>query len=115
MASSFDSIWDGLADRMDDAVDGTVSDTILYALDGVTFTAISGYIFDDVQGETAYEQNEDTFDVRKRVKIRKSLVGTVLLSHRLRHPRLGTGTFRPMSDGIPQSEGRYWLFEVQKV
>ena len=114
MASSFDSLWDGLAARMDAVVDDTVGDRILYAVDGQTFTAVPGFVLDDVEGEASYDSMDDDFDVRKRVKIRQSLIGEVSLLHRLRHPRLGPDDFRP-TNSVPQSEGRYWLFEVQKA
>lgn len=114
MATDYDSLWDSVMAIVDPAVDGTVGDKIRYAIDGTTFTVIPGFVFDDVQGETSYESNDDDFDVRKRVKISKALIGDVSLAHRLQHPRLGAGTFRP-TNSVPQSEGRYWLFEVQKV
>lgn len=113
MASNFESMWDRASARMDAAVD-TLGDNIEYALDGVTFVNVKGFIFDNVDGETSYESFDDDFDLRKRVKIPRAFLAQPLRSHRLRHPRLGTGSFQP-GNSEPKSEGRYWLFEVQKV
>lgn len=114
MASNFESMWDRLSAKMDAIVDTGLGDLIEYALDGVTFVMIEGFVFDNVVGETAYESMDDDFANRKRVKVAKAKVPAVLRSHRLRHPRLGAGSFQP-GNSEPQSEGRYWLFEVQKA
>lgn len=114
MASNFESMWDRLAAVRDERVDTVLGDKIEYALDGVTFVAVQGFIFDNVQGETAYESMDDDFSNRKRVKIPKEFAPAILRTHRLRHPRLGAGSFQP-GNSEPQTEGRYWLFEVQKA
>jgi hypothetical protein len=108
------SLWDIAAAKMDAAVDGIVGDTISYALDGLNFADVQGFVLDDTTGEDGYEALREDNAVRKRVKIAKAKVPEISLDHRLRHPRLGTATFRP-TNSIPQSEGRYWLFDVQKV
>lgn len=114
MASDFDSFWAVASARMNTAVDDIVGDRVMYSLDGVAFTQMPAFAIDVVNGEDAATGLDDDFAVRKRVKISKALVPEVTLSHRIRHPRLGAGTFRP-TNSVPQTEGEYWLFDVQKV
>jgi len=114
MASNFESMWAGLSQTLHDNVDKYLGDALSYAVDGVTFVSHPGFALDVVIGEESVAGLDDDFAVRKRVKIRKSIVPSVELSHRVRHPKLGAGTFRP-TNSVPQTEGEYWLFDVQKV
>lgn len=115
MASNFDSMWERASSTMHDAYDEILGDRVEYSTDsGSTFAVISATVIDNVDGETSLEALDEDFAVRKRVKVRKAIVELPALTHRIRHPKLGAGTFRP-TNSVPQTEGNYWLFDVQKV
>lgn len=107
------SKWDEAAAKMDAAVDEHLSDTISYALDGATFVDMPGYVVVFSEG-LGLGEIDPTLGSRNRVKIAKSLVPEVLLTHRLRHEKLGAGTFRPAGEN-PDEQGRYWIFDVQET
>ena len=107
------SDWDTHSAVMDEVVDERLGDTISYSLDGVTFTDLKGFVLPF--GESiGLDGIDPTLGTRWRGKIRKTLVAEPLGSHRLRHPKLGADTWRPAADD-PENQGRYWLFDIQKV
>jgi hypothetical protein len=111
--SDFDSMWDSASALMDAAVD-TLGDTILYKRAGESeFTAIKGFVIENVAGETVDEIDEIVSSI-PRVKIHKSIVASPSKFDRLQHPKIGPGTYRPLGKD-PQTQGRYWVFDVQKV
>jgi hypothetical protein len=113
VASIFDSVWDRAAATMDAAVDRILGDRISYALDGKKFELLEGFVIDE-NARSGMDEIDEPVSTRKRVKIAKALVPAPSMTHRIRHPRLGPGTYQPLGSQ-PETEGRYWLFDVQEV
>lgn len=115
MASSFDSMWDKLSAQMDSTVDTTLGDSILFApTPTAPFTTIKGYVIFDVTGETAYEALDGDFATRKRLKVAVSIIPVITRDLRFQHPKLGPEIYQAGGD-VPETQGRYWLFDVQKA
>lgn len=108
--------WDQYFDKLDSAVDAHVGDTIDYSISG-KFVKVQGFVVtaaEPQRGEGDYLDN--ILGVKKRVKLNKSLGILPSGSHRLRHPQLGAGTWRPLGvEDDEETQGRYWIFDVQKV
>jgi hypothetical protein len=107
------SDWDDAAAAMDAEVDARLGDTISYALDGVNFVDMPGFVLPAVEG-IGLNELDPALGHRWRVKISKALVAEPLRTHRLSHPKLGVDTYRPAGDD-PDDQGRYWIFDIQKV
>lgn len=112
--SDFDSMWDSAVATLIGAADTFVGNTILYKRAGETeFSAIKGYVLQETVGETVDEIDEIVASL-PRVKIAKSKLPIVATSDRLQHPKIGPGIYRPLG-AIPDRQGDYWTFDVQKV
>jgi hypothetical protein len=116
--SDFDSIWEAAAARMDAAVDTYLGDTILVQMGGGEFdpfVPMKAFVIDvDASQPTDFDPIDEPLGNRKRIKIAKGTMPVVSVNHRIKHPRLGEGVYRP-SGALPENQGRYWLFDVQKV
>lgn len=105
--------WDSAAAAMDAEVDARLGDTISYAANGVTFVDVSGFVlFTDVP--LGLDASDEIFDARPRVKLAKAVVPYPDPQHRLRSTKLGEATYRP-AGSLPQEQGRYWLFDVERI
>lgn len=122
--SVFDSLWDQYSGILDERVDAVVGDRIRYRRDGqwlgdaelpVEERVIPGFILFYGQPR-GIDEVDETLGTRKRVKIAMALIGDEEpdRSDRIQHPKLGPGFFQP-SGSDPETEGRYWLFDVQKA
>lgn len=107
------SAWDQAAALLDAKVDEYLGDDIDYAANGVTFAPIKGFVLLNM-ASLGLESIDEIVGSRNRVKIAKAVLPRPERTHRLRHPRLGSGTFRPAGT-VPEEQGRYWLFDVEKV
>lgn len=107
------SNWDDHAALMDATVDDRLGDTIEYAANGVNFVDMKGYVqfTDAVSGLDA---TDEIFDSRPRVKIAKAVLPYPDPAHRLKSTKLGAATYRP-GGSVPQEQGRYWLFDVERI
>ncbi|HEX9946411.1 MAG TPA: hypothetical protein VGA98_02625 [Allosphingosinicella sp.] len=115
MPDDFQSAWDKHAAIMDAAVDSRLADRISYSQAGGPFAMVRGYVIDVTEALTDDESFDEELGERKRVKVAKALVPVVSMAgDRLRHPRLGPGTFRPVGSH-PSDQGRYWIFDVQQA
>lgn len=107
--------WDDLAAQMDLVVDNGLGDTIQLALNGLTFVDVQGFVlpFAASEGLGAFDE---TLGSRIRVKLAKAIVGEEEPSRaiRLRSAKLGSSTWRP-AGSHPDDQGRYWIFDIQKV
>lgn len=105
-------IWADLSQRLDKAVD-TLGDTIHYSTDGTTFVDLDGFVIFPEEAVVGF--GIDELNSRPQLKISKELVPVVRQSHRFTCvARLGAGTWQPSSKQ-PSTQGRYWLFDIQKV
>jgi hypothetical protein len=117
-----DSPWDALSARMDADVDDGVGDRILYSTDGSDPVAVlPGFVlFDSETGEGLTRssfglQLDETLGSRNRIKIRADLIGGApQRNHRIRHPKLGNFLWQPAGSD-PETQGRYVIFDIQKV
>ena len=109
------SDWDVAAPAMDEAIDERLSDTIAYSTDeGATYDDIAGYVLPFAEG-LGLNEIDSPLGARWRVKVRKTLVDEPSRTHRLKHPKLGVDTvWRPAGED-PDDQGRYWIFDIQKV
>lgn len=105
--------WDQASAAMDEAIDARLGDTISYAANGVSFVDLNGYVlFEEVP--LGLEAIDEIMGSRPRIKIAKSVVPYPEPAHRLRHAKLGPATYRPAGSN-PENQGRYWLFDVERV
>lgn len=108
------SDWDVASEKMDEDVDARLSDTINYSTDeGASYEEIAGYVLPFAEG-LGLGPIDAPLGSRYRVKIRKTLIPEPHRTHRLRHRLLGDATYRPAGSD-PDDQGRYWIFDVQKV
>lgn len=108
--------WEDLAAQMDATVDAAVGDAIeLSTNSGASFQPVQGFVAPYVAG-MGIGGFDEPLGSRNRVKLLRSYFadGVPGRDVRLRSPRLGAGTFRPASSE-PEEQGRYVLFDVQKV
>ena len=105
--------WDQLSAAMDQAVDDRLGDTISYAANGVSFEDIKGFVLLS-EAALGLESIDEAISTRPRVKIAKALLPYPEPTHRLRHTKIGQGTFMPASVRS-DSDARYWLFDVEPV
>lgn len=108
--------WSELSARLDATVDDTLGDTIQLSLNsGATYTPVKGFVGPFVAG-IGIGAMDEPLGSRNRVKLDRSLFGGGLPGRnvRVQHALLGAGTYRPAS-GEPEEQGRYVLFDVQKV
>jgi hypothetical protein len=101
------------AARMDAGVDSRLGDSISYD-SGAGFRSIKGFVIDVEPDTDMAIAGIDPLPQRKRIKIAIDVVPEVRQAHRIQSPLLGAGTFRPRA-GRPRVEGRYNLFEVERV
>lgn len=108
------SDWDAASTKMDEDVDAHLSDTILYSTSAGVFEEIPGYILPFAEG-LALGPVDGALGSRWRVKIAKAHIEEPSRNHRLRHPKLGDdAVWRPAGEN-PDDQGRYWIFDIQKV
>lgn len=119
---TFDSIWDKASKVLDRGVDGMVGDRLRYRHRGVWLGAVpaggvdavvAGFVINDAAALNINEVDE-TLGSRWRVKISSALVDQPIQSDRIQHPKMGSGWFCPAGSQI-ENDGRYWIFDVQKV
>lgn len=105
--------WDQASAVMDQAVDARLGDTIAYAANGVSFVALKGFV--DFTGDPiGLDATDEIFNSRPRIKVAKAVIPYPDPSHRLQSSKLGPGTFRP-AGSVPVEQGRYWLFDIEKI
>jgi len=109
------SDWDEASAAMDEGVDARLSDTVAYSTDeGATFTNIAAYVLPFAEG-LGLNEIDPALGSRWRIKVAKSIVDEPKRTHRLKHHKLGANTvWRPAGDD-PDEQGRYWIFDIQKV
>lgn len=105
--------WDALSAQLDTACDDGVGDTIAYAANGVSFVDIKGYVL-FTENPLGLDATDEIFDTRPRIKLAKAVVPYPEPQHRIRSAKLGPATYRP-AGSIPEDQGRYWLFDVERV
>lgn len=109
--------WETHSPQMDDDIDSRLGDTISLSLDaGATFSDIVGYIL-LVVVSSGIDGFDETLGYRPRAKIRKTIIGADPPDRsvvRLRSAKLGDFTYQP-AGGEPDDQGRYWLFDIQKI
>lgn len=105
--------WADYAAKLDAGVDSYLGDTISYSRAGGAFEDVQGFVIlaGDVP-ELGVTQIDSIREV-DRVKLNAAL-GKPADADRLRHSKLGAGTFKP-TNAEPSVQGRYWIFELQKV
>lgn len=113
------SDWDALAARMDGLVDQKLGDRISYSTDGgATFPVIAGFVIFNNEPLSFPLQTDELLGSILRLKVNKSLLAYPDPAHRIRHElltdRYGAATFQPAGTD-PEEQGRYWLFDIQKV
>lgn len=119
----FDGIWERAAATLDRGVDGMLSDRVRYKHGGEWLgdptapdderTVEAFVVYIDKMPSLENEMDE-ALGSRTMLKIRRDLLPQPATSDRILHPKLGAGTFKPAS-GMPQTDGRYWLIEVQET
>lgn len=108
--------WSDLAAKMDMSVDTALGDAIRFSSDiGVSWTMQQGFVLSAAVTNGIVGMDEP-LGGKMRVKMPRDLFvdGVPDRRVRLQHARLGPGTFRP-AGGEPEEQGRYILFDVQKV
>ena len=108
--------WEDLAAQMDSVVDGTLGDSIRFSNDaGATWSNQKGFVLSASMTNGIIGMDEP-LGAAMRVKMARDLfpTGVPARTVRLSHARLGPDTFRP-AGGEPEEQGRYILFDVQKV
>lgn len=109
--------WSDLAPQMDAIVDETLGDSIRYrASSSAAWTTVQGFVLPSSITSGIIGMDEP-LGGRMRVKLPRSLFGDTGVPSRdvrLEHTLLGVGTFRP-AGGETEDQGRYVLFDVQKV
>jgi len=112
------SIWDRAAAIMDRVVDGVVGDRVQYKHRGVWLGSGSPPVVEafvlQFGSNPSIEDLDEPLGNRWRLKIARTLLDEPLQSDRFQHPKLGPGWFRP-GDALPDNEGRYHIFDVQKA
>lgn len=105
--------WADHSALMDEVVDDEVGDDVLYQIPPAAAVSLKAFILfeEPILGHDAI----DDILSRKRLKIRRSLVGKPISSHRIQCvAKLGAGTFRPVGKGADE-QGRYWICDLEKV
>ena len=102
------------AARMDAEVDTRLGDPISYSIAGGPFVMIQGFVTDADPGEDYSASSIDPLPRRKRVKIARAVVAKPDKVDRLTADLLGPGVFRPRN-GKPRIDGRYFIFDVERV
>ncbi len=108
--------WEDLAAQMDSTVDDVLGDGIRFSNDsGATWTTQQGFVLSASLTNGIIGMDEP-LGAKMRVKMARDLFpsGVPGRTVRLQHSRLGAGTYRP-AGGEPEEQGRYILFDVQKV
>ena len=110
------SDWDQVSGKMDSAVDARLSDTVSYSPNGDggdPFVDIPAFVLPFTEGLNLGEL-DPTLGTRWRIKVAKDVVPEVLRRQHYRHHKLGAATWRPSGEN-PEEQGRYWIFDIQKV
>ena len=98
---------------MDAGVDDYLGDSISYAVDGVNYATITGFLIDP-HDKYALDGVQPTRS-RWQMKVhRTKLPDGPKKAHRIMHPRLGVLPFRPAADTISDT-GDYFLFDIIKA
>ena len=110
-------MWDQLSQLMDGKVDAVLGDTISYSIAGGPFKPVQGFVVTAAEPQNGDGDYLDPIlGVRKRVKLNKDLGITPGRGDRMRHPKLGAGTWRALEpEDDEATQGRYWIFDVQKA
>lgn len=105
--------WDQASAAMDEQIDARLGDTISYAANGVTFVDLKGYVLFE-EAPLGLEAIDEIMGSRPRIKISKAVVPCPEPVHRLRSAKLGAETYRP-AGSAPENQGRYWIFDVERI
>lgn len=108
--------WSDLSAQMDEAVDTALGDTITTSLDeGGTWAPVQGFVL-PASSTGGIVGMDEPLGQRSRVKMPRDLfpAGEPDRKVRIQHTRLGAGIYRPCG-GESENQGRYVLFDVQKV
>lgn len=103
-----------LAARMDAEVDTRLGDSISYSINGAPYASIQGFITDADPGQDLAATGLDPLPKRKRVKVARTVIERPSTADRLQADLLGPGVFRPRTSK-PRVDGRYWIFDVERV
>lgn len=109
------SLFEDMADEMDEAVDATLGDTILYRRAGGEWQTIGGFIIDHNASlfDNGALSSIDELDQRLRIKIRMTTIDIPRDSDRIQATKLGSATWKPSAKY--DVAGRYWVADIQKV
>lgn len=107
------SLYEQLIGEADKMVDDYLGDSIWYKRDGETeFTKISGFF--PLAEPGGYEPSIDDIAVRTLCKIQIALIPEIKRGDRLKRGETDPIVYQPILASLTQ-EGRYWLFNIQKV
>ena len=111
------SDWEIHSQAMDAKVDELLGDTISLSTNGgASYTTVGGFIL-LVVGSSGIDGFDETLGYKPRAKLHKSLIGEEPPNRdtvRIRAGKLGGLTYQP-AGGEPDDQGRYWLFDIQKM
>ena len=107
--------WDELAAQMDEEVDAAVGDTIAYSVNGgVDYVDYPGFLIPFEQG-LGLDGIDETLGRRLRVKLGVRFVPKVSRAHRLKVvAKMGEQVYQPI-ESVEANDGRYNVFDIQKV
>lgn len=111
------SDWETYSGAMDAAVDDLLGDTLSLSTNaGASYTTVSGFIL-LVVASSGIDGFDETLGYKPRVKLSKAIIGEEPPDRdtvRIRAGKLGGLTYQP-AGGEPDDQGRYWLFDIQKM
>ena len=110
------SDWDRVSGNMDAQIDARLADTVAFSPDGDAdepFVDIAAFVLPYPEGLNLGEL-DPTLGARWRIKVAKANVPEILAQQHYRHHKLGDATWRPAGED-PDDQGRYWIFDIQKV
>lgn len=109
--------WSDLSAKMDATVDEQLGDDIRFSANaGGSWSMVKGFVLPSSMTNGLIGMDEP-LGSRPRVKLPRTLFGDAGLPDgnvRVQHAMLGPGTYRS-AGGEPEEQGRYILFDVQKV
>ena len=109
--------WESASPIMDGKVDQILGDTFSVSLDGgQTYEPRKGFYL-PVSAGGGFSPYDENLGSKPRVKMSKDILGDTPPDRRyvrLRYAKLGDATYCP-GGAEPDEQGRYWIFDIQKV
>lgn len=108
--------WSELSADLDEAVDSLLGDTLSVSTNaGATWRDVQGFVL-PVGHSLNVGSIDEPLGSRPRIKLKRDLFanGIPPRTLRIKHATLGADTYRP-AGSEPQEQGRYVIFDVQKV